>query len=86
MGGIGKTVLAAALAHDLEVRQAFPDGIFWLTIGQTPKLLDLQNKLLRQLTETKQDFTTKEEAKHALRNALEGRRALLVLDDIMELR
>ena len=27
MGGIGKTVLAAALAHDSEVRQAFPDGI-----------------------------------------------------------
>jgi TIR domain-containing protein/NB-ARC domain-containing protein len=29
MGGIGKTVLAAALAHDLEVRQAFPDGNYW---------------------------------------------------------
>src|SRR5208283_1399643 len=49
MGGIGKTVLAAALAHDSEVRQAFADGIYWLTIGQTPNLLDLQNKLLRQL-------------------------------------
>lgn len=33
MGGIGKTVLAAALARDLEVRQAFPDGIYWLAIG-----------------------------------------------------
>jgi hypothetical protein len=36
MGGIGKTVLAAALAHDSEVRQAFPDGIYWLTIDQNP--------------------------------------------------
>jgi WD40 repeat protein len=52
MGGIGKTVLAAALAHDSEVRQAFPDGIYWLTIGQKPNLLDLQNQLLRQLTGT----------------------------------
>jgi hypothetical protein len=28
MGGTGKSVLAAALAHDWEVRQAFPDGIY----------------------------------------------------------
>jgi hypothetical protein len=28
MGGIGKSVLAAALARDLEVRRAFPDRIF----------------------------------------------------------
>ena len=42
MGGIGKTVLAAALAHDSEVRQAFPYGIYWLTIGQKPNLLELE--------------------------------------------
>ena len=35
MGGIGKTVLAAALARDSEVRQAFPEGIYWLRLGQT---------------------------------------------------
>jgi NB-ARC domain len=49
MGGIRKTVLAAALAHDSEVRQAFRRGIYWLTIGQKPNLLDLQNQFLRQL-------------------------------------
>ena len=38
VGGIGKSVLAAALARDREVCQAFPDGIYWLTIGQAPKL------------------------------------------------
>ena len=54
MGGIGKTVLATALAHDSEVRKSFPEGIFWLTVGQKPNLLVLQNKLLRQLTELKQ--------------------------------
>jgi hypothetical protein len=84
MGGIGKTVLAAALAHDLEVRQAFPDGIYWLTVGQKPNLLELQNKLLRQLTGSKQALTTEEEAKDALRDSLEGRRALTVLDDVWD--
>jgi NB-ARC domain len=82
MGGIGKTVLATALAHDLEVRQAFPDGIYWLTIGQKPKLLELQNQLLRQLTGSQETLTTEQEAKDALREALKGRSALLMLDDV----
>jgi WD40 repeat protein len=81
MGGIGKTVLAAALAHDLEVRQAFPDDIYWLTIGQKPDVLALQNQLLRQLTGSKETVTTEQEAKDALREALEGRAALIVVDD-----
>ena len=38
MGGIGKSVLAAAIARDPEVRQAFPGGVYWLTIGQKPDL------------------------------------------------
>ncbi len=82
MGGIGKTVLASALTHDSEVRQAFPDGIYWLTIGQKPNLLDLQNQLLRQLTGSKQTLTIQGESKDALREALEGRTALVVVDDV----
>ncbi len=34
-GGIGKTVLAAALARDEQVRRCFPDGVFWVTVGET---------------------------------------------------
>jgi hypothetical protein len=81
MGGIGKSVLAAALAHDSAVRQAFPDGIYWLTVGQKPNLLDLQNRLLGQLTGSKEALTAEQEAKGALREALEGRTALVVIDD-----
>jgi hypothetical protein len=74
MGGIGKTVLAAALAHDPEVRKAFPEGIFWLTVGQKPNLLLLQSQLLRQLTGAQAVFATTQEGKDALREAVEGRR------------
>jgi hypothetical protein len=80
MGGIGKSVLATVLARDSEVRQALPDGIYWLTIGQKSNLLDLQNQLSCQLTGSKETFTTEREAKDALREAL-GRAALLVVDD-----
>ena len=38
MGGIGKTVLAQALCHDEVVRHAYPDGIFWFTIGKESRL------------------------------------------------
>jgi TIR domain/NB-ARC domain len=82
MGGIGKTVLAAALAHDSEVRQAFLDGIYWITIGQKPNLLDLQNelllqltgskKLLRQLTRSKKTLTTEQEAKRVFEKSHAG--------------
>jgi hypothetical protein len=45
-------------AMELEVRQAFTDGIYWLTLGQKPKLLELQNQLLRQLTGSKETLAT----------------------------
>ncbi|HEY9297680.1 MAG TPA: NB-ARC domain-containing protein [Phormidium sp.] len=32
MGGIGKSVLAAALGRDEEVRQTFPDGVVWIPV------------------------------------------------------
>ena len=39
-GGIGKSVLAVAVARDDEVRRCFPGGIFWVTLGETPDLVE----------------------------------------------
>lgn len=38
MGGVGKSVMAAAFARQCETRRAFPDGIFWVRLGQSPDL------------------------------------------------
>lgn len=38
MGGVGKSVLAAAFARTCETRRAFTDGVIWLTFGQQPDL------------------------------------------------
>ena len=46
MGGIGKSILAAALAHDREVRRAYPDGIVWVSVGQMPDLAQLQRDVV----------------------------------------
>jgi hypothetical protein len=82
IGATDKSILVAALLHDSEVRQAFPDGIYWLTIGQNPNILFLQSQLLRQLGVSEHHLNTVQEAKDSLREALESRRALMVLDDV----
>ncbi|MEA2665285.1 MAG: hypothetical protein QOI11_2229 [Candidatus Eremiobacteraeota bacterium] len=80
MGGIGKTVLASALVHDSDVQGAFPDGIYWITVGQHPNIVDLQNELLYKITRA--PAVSVGQVKDALREALAGQRSLVVLDDV----
>ena len=83
MGGIGKSVLASALAHRPEVRRAFPDGVYWVTLGQEPHIEQLQQSLLQALGE-EGIFTGVEAVKRKLRDALAQRAALLVLDNVWQ--
>ena len=83
MGGIGKSVLASALAHRPEVRRAFPDGIFWITLGQKPQLAEQQRWLARELGDEAL-FPDERSGKECLRKLLAGRKALLVLDDVWQ--
>lgn len=83
MGGIGKSVLANALAHHPEVQRAFKDNIFWISLGQTPRIEDLQRWLARQLGDAG-DFADSRAGKEKLRELLAERAALLILDDVWE--
>jgi WD40 repeat protein len=80
MGGIGKSVIANALVRHPEVRRAFPDGVYWLTLGQNPPVVELQRKLAGELGDPA-TFTTAEEGEEKLRTLFATRAALLVLDD-----
>lgn len=87
--GVGKSVLAAAVARSCEVSFAFPDGILWIKVGQEPRtelevLLEILNKALEQLKE-RAVVTTENAAVTELRRALAGKRCLIVLDDVWEL-
>ena len=83
MGGIGKSVLASALAHRPEVRRAFPDGVYWVTLGQEPRIEELQQSLLKALGE-EGIFAGVESGKQKLREALAQRAVLLVLDNVWQ--
>eukprot|EP01043_Picozoa_sp_COSAG02_P022419 COSAG02_NODE_1165_length_14156_cov_58.567191_7_plen_1296_part_00 len=85
-GGLGKTTIASALVrqyHD-ELTVRFPDGIFWLTLGeQIPSVTGLQASFLRSLGEAKQQVIRDEMAGSVLvARCLASKRLLLVLDDV----
>jgi WD40 repeat protein len=85
MGGVGKTVLAASLAHDPDVRRAFPDGIFWLTLGRTPNSTLLMQSGLLAAAGSATTLRSVDEGREALRARFAASATLLVLDDVWQI-
>ncbi|MEZ4513136.1 MAG: NB-ARC domain-containing protein [Chloroflexota bacterium] len=82
-GGYGKTTLAAALCHDQRVRDAFPQGILWITLGENPtNLPGLVEDVVYALTGERPGFVDVNAAAAALAQAWGERRCLLVVDDV----
>jgi len=86
IGGIGKTILASALANDCETRRTF-DYIFWLTIGDDATADSLTSLLYRigaYFGDKSDDYADVEKAKLLVMNHLSGKKTLLILDDVWE--
>ncbi|CAK8721263.1 hypothetical protein GMJAKD_10465 [Candidatus Electrothrix aarhusensis] len=86
MGGLGKSVLAAALAWDEQVRRAFPDGIFWLRFGQEVDeagVLELQKEILLVLAPDSQPESPAQ-GRNLLNLALQGKHCLIIADDLWD--
>jgi hypothetical protein len=82
-GGYGKTTLAKALCHDRRVRYGFDDGILWVTLGENPGDLTGQVKdLIMTLGDERFNFSTLEAAVNRLKELLEDRDILIVIDDV----
>ncbi|NEO39320.1 MAG: hypothetical protein F6J90_24470 [Moorea sp. SIOASIH] len=82
LGGIGKSTLAAALAHDSEVQSHFTDGIFWATLGQQPDSLSVLSSWIQQLGDYDFKAINIDSASLQLRTLLSDKKALLVVDDV----
>ena len=85
-GGIGKTTVSAWLVGDDDTRKHF-EQIVWVTLGQQPNLVAAQNLMHLQLTGSEFDVaTTAESKKELLKQAMSGKKVLLVLDDLWDAR
>lgn len=80
--GVGKTVLAAIIAHTPRVKAQFPDGVFWLDMGRLPQLARLQMQLARAAGANLETFANLSAGKHFLEQWFINKRALLILDDV----
>jgi hypothetical protein len=83
MAGIGKTVLARALCQLEVMRHAYPDGIFWLTIGRESNSRFCQ--LIEQVPGLKVlvgSYSNDEACVSQYRNAFRTKAVLIVLDDV----
>ncbi|MEM6404566.1 MAG: NB-ARC domain-containing protein, partial [Cyanobacteria bacterium P01_D01_bin.116] len=81
LGSVGKSTIAAALAHDEEVQAYFSDGILWATLGQQPNLLSLLSSWVKALGDYSFKAISVEATSNQLRTLLCDKAVLLVVDD-----
>lgn len=87
-GGLGKTWLARALCHDEAIQDRFDEGILWVALGEqlsSSELLAKVDGLARALRPGLSPAPTLEQARHQLREAVEQRDVLVVIDDVWKL-
>ena len=83
--GVGKSTIVAALAHDSDIAQAFPDGVLWASPGETPNLLAELIVWAEALHLTNPAQASSIETLTAQLNAtLRDRRMLLIIDDLWQ--
>jgi NB-ARC domain/TIR domain/APAF-1 helical domain len=82
MGGIGKSVLAAAIARDRGVREAFPDDVIWLAIGREVEIRSRQADIVRILGGPPPTFETWQAGRAEIAKTTADRACLIILDDV----
>ena len=97
MGGIGKSVLATAIAYDDDVQKAFSDGVIWLSFGRHVGIEEANKEEAnkeeativanqRQLSDALGDFdliiTNSRDGRAHLSQIIGNRSYLIILDDV----
>lgn len=86
--GVGKSIMAAELASDDEIRRAFNGNIIWLPMGKTPNPFDLIGAWLSAFGEDPEalgKLTSLEARLSRLQERVGDRRFLVVIDDLWKL-
>jgi hypothetical protein len=81
--GVGKSSIAAALAHDADVHRAYPDGVLWTSVGQKPNIMALLAEWGKALgTDELLRAPGLKDATARLATILSAKRMLLIVDDV----
>ena len=93
-GGTGKSVLANAIAHSVQARWAFQNGIIWLEIGKPQYLQDTKSERSHVFRALKtlglsfkqniNEYYDVRSAKQQLKETLAEKQCLLILDDVYD--
>jgi hypothetical protein len=83
-GGFGKTTLALNVCHDEDVFAVCDGGILWATLGAEPKPISELTTIYAALTGERPQFATLDDAMIAVSQKLEGKRCLMVIDDVWQ--
>jgi len=84
-GGFGKTTLARLLVHRQEIREEFPEGMVWVTLGEDavgPELAEKVANVVGLLGGKRPAVTDPVAAGAELGRMVGARRVLLVVDDV----
>ena len=82
MGGIGKTTWATHIAHQL--RGEFRDGVLWGRVA-TDHVLDILQSWAQAYDHDFSTIASVESRAAAVRNLMQGKQALIILDDVTTL-
>ncbi|PHU19569.1 hypothetical protein BC332_10720 [Capsicum chinense] len=81
MGGLGKTAVAKKIFNDEAIEKHFEKRV-WLCLPEMSETKSFLGQILESLTERKLDVQSRDIIVKKLRDALAGKKYLLVLDDL----
>lgn len=84
MAGVGKTAVALAYARSTAVRERFPDGVLWASLGPNPVLKDTLVDWGQALGVDISQERNERACHERLRNILYDQQVLVIVDDVWE--
>ena len=84
MGGIGKSVLAAAVARSTATRRVFKDGVIWIPVGPGAQPLTVLQQMALRLGDDLAKYGTEAAARLQLATRLDRGAVLIVLDNVWD--
>jgi DNA-binding SARP family transcriptional activator len=83
--GVGKSTIAAMLAHDPAIRTLYPDGTLWVSLGENPNIVTELSKWAKALGISMRGYTPDtEELSSKIAAVLRDKKVLLIVDDVWQ--